>query len=153
MRYLPRLKGAGERALLRSAGGGACDIVSVRGAPAGGEAPAVPLLLGHSCCTCDALVFAEVAPYQRRAVLLRKLLLCAVTFDFVGMTFVDEKEMKRQTLMELVDYCDTVKCVRVAAGTAAAAPLLFGSPTRLCTCLHVTARAGARSTMRPCLWM
>ena len=39
---------------------------------------------------------------------MRKLHLCAFTFDFTNPTaHVREKEMKRQTLLELVDYVNS----------------------------------------------
>lgn len=79
---------------------------------------------------------------MRRPLLLRKLLLCSVTFDFARIGLhTEEKDLKRQTLLELVDYCDTVKCVQgpPRSGPGADRPPAPRSP-------------GARSTTRASLW-
>lgn len=49
--------------------------------------------------------FREVAVSERHSLFLRKLNMCCVVFDFSDPTkHVKEKEIKRQTLMELVEY-------------------------------------------------
>ena len=49
--------------------------------------------------------FKDVPPAERQTLFVKKLHLCAFTFDFMDQTkHVREKEMKRQTLVELVDY-------------------------------------------------
>lgn len=49
--------------------------------------------------------FREVPPSEKPALFLRKLAMCCVVFDFTDPTKdVKEKEVKRQTLLELVDY-------------------------------------------------
>lgn len=49
--------------------------------------------------------FRDVPVSERPALFTRKLHLCAFCFDFLDQTkAVREKEMKRQTLLELVDY-------------------------------------------------
>lgn len=52
--------------------------------------------------------FRDVAVVDRQALFCRKLQLCSATFDFNDATqHVKEKELKRQTLLELVDYVNT----------------------------------------------
>lgn len=68
-------------------------------APAADRAPPSPAAV-------EALpTFREVPAAERPALFLRKLQLCCIVFDFSD-TFrsVREKERKRQTLLELVDY-------------------------------------------------
>jgi len=49
--------------------------------------------------------FREVPPSEKPALFIRKLAMCCVVFDFSDPTKdVKEKEVKRQTLLELVDY-------------------------------------------------
>lgn len=49
--------------------------------------------------------FREVQVSDRQALMVHKLHLCSFTFDFTDPSaYVREKEMKRQTLLELVDY-------------------------------------------------
>lgn len=49
--------------------------------------------------------FRDVPVSERQALFVRKLHLCAFCFDFLDQSkFIREKEMKRQTLLELVDY-------------------------------------------------
>lgn len=49
--------------------------------------------------------FREVGAQERQVLFVKKLHLCSFTFDFTDPSvFVREKEMKRQTLLELVDY-------------------------------------------------
>eukprot|EP00195_Chlamydomonas_chlamydogama_P009406 CAMPEP_0202890192 /NCGR_PEP_ID=MMETSP1392-20130828/692_1 /ASSEMBLY_ACC=CAM_ASM_000868 /TAXON_ID=225041 /ORGANISM="Chlamydomonas chlamydogama, Strain SAG 11-48b" /LENGTH=505 /DNA_ID=CAMNT_0049573725 /DNA_START=263 /DNA_END=1780 /DNA_ORIENTATION=+ len=52
--------------------------------------------------------FRDVAPAEKQYLFAQKLHLCAFTFDFSDPTkYVREKEMKRQTLLELVDYANS----------------------------------------------
>jgi len=55
--------------------------------------------------------FREVSPDKRKALLVRKLRLCAVVFDFHSESASETvgKEMKRQLLLELVDHVTTNK--------------------------------------------
>lgn len=46
----------------------------------------------------------EVPLSEKQALFVKKLHLCAYSFDFSDTTFMREKEIKRQTLIELVDY-------------------------------------------------
>lgn len=49
--------------------------------------------------------FKDVANSEKQNLLIRKLNLCCVNFDFTDPTkHIKEKEIKRQTLVELVDY-------------------------------------------------
>jgi len=49
--------------------------------------------------------FRDVPPSEKPGLFLRKLAMCCVLFDFTDPTKdVKEKEIKRQTLLELVDY-------------------------------------------------
>lgn len=50
----------------------------------------------------------DVAPGEKQALFVRKLHICAFSFDFTDPTaHVREKEVKRQTLLELVDYVNS----------------------------------------------
>jgi hypothetical protein len=52
--------------------------------------------------------FKDLAAADKQALFIKKLHLCAFTFDFTDQTkHVREKEVKRQTLLELVDYVNT----------------------------------------------
>ena len=54
--------------------------------------------------------FHEVPPYQHRALLRQKLRTCSVVWHFSRHNLTcqgQEKKVKRQTLLELVDYCST----------------------------------------------
>jgi len=55
--------------------------------------------------------FREVSPDKRRALLVKKLRLCSVLFDFQNESASENvgKEMKRQILLELVDHVTTNK--------------------------------------------
>ena len=49
--------------------------------------------------------FRDVPNSERQALFLKKLRLCSIVYDFTDPTkHVEEKEMKRQTLVELVEY-------------------------------------------------
>lgn len=53
-------------------------------------------------------LFRDVAPAGRQDLFLKKLRLCTFTFDFTDPNAdVREKEMKRQALMDLVDYVNS----------------------------------------------
>ena len=50
-------------------------------------------------------LFRDVVASERQNLFVKKLQLCSYTFDFTDATAnVREKEIKRQTLLELVDY-------------------------------------------------
>ena len=50
-------------------------------------------------------LFRDVVASERQNLFIKKLHLCSYTFDFTDATAqVREKEIKRQTLLELVDY-------------------------------------------------
>lgn len=52
--------------------------------------------------------FRDVAAQEKQLLFVKKLHLCAFTFDFTNTTLhVREKEMKRQTLLDLVDYVNS----------------------------------------------
>ncbi|KAF8060618.1 B'ETA [Scenedesmus sp. PABB004] len=52
--------------------------------------------------------FRDVPPAEKQLLFVQKLHLCAFTFDFSDPTrHVREKEIKRQTLLELVDYANS----------------------------------------------
>ena len=52
--------------------------------------------------------FRDVSNAEKQALFVRKLHLCAFTFDFSDAAdHVREKEIKRQTLLELVEYVNT----------------------------------------------
>lgn len=52
--------------------------------------------------------FKDVSVAEKQSLFVKKLHLCAFTFDFSDSTRnIREKEMKRQTLVELLDYVNT----------------------------------------------
>lgn len=63
-------------------------------------------LNGNSASSYEALPsFKDVPSSEKQNLFVRKLSLCCVVFDFTDPTKnVKEKEIKRQTLLELVDY-------------------------------------------------
>lgn len=67
-------------------------------------------LNGTSVATYEALPsFRDVPGSQKENLFIRKLKMCCVVFDFSDSTKnLKEKEIKRQTLLELVDYITTV---------------------------------------------
>jgi len=85
--------------------------VSARPASAAREKPPIPVLNDQSFAYCyaDPLpTFRDVPPSEKQNLFVQKLHLCAFNFDFTDPTKqVREKEMKRQTLLELVDYANT----------------------------------------------
>lgn len=84
---------------------------SARPASAAREKPPIPALNEQSFAQCysDPLPsFRDVPPSEKQNLFVQKLHLCAFNFDFTDPTKqVREKEMKRQTLLELVDYANT----------------------------------------------
>jgi hypothetical protein len=77
----------------------------------GREKPALPELSDENCQAAYAEplpTFREVPASEKQQLFVRKLHLCAFTFDFTDQgKAVREKEIKRQTLLELVDYVNT----------------------------------------------
>jgi serine/threonine-protein phosphatase 2A regulatory subunit B' len=52
--------------------------------------------------------FRDVSPSEKQHLFVQKLHMCSFTFDFTEPgRHVREKEMKRQTLLELVDYANS----------------------------------------------
>lgn len=50
----------------------------------------------------------SAASWKRRGLILQKLRLCSVVFEGVDSSrFIEDREVKRNTLLEIVDYCDT----------------------------------------------
>jgi serine/threonine-protein phosphatase 2A regulatory subunit B' len=84
---------------------------STRPASAAREKPPIPVLNDQSFANCysDPLPsFRDVPPSEKQNLFVAKLHLAAFSFDFTDPTKqVREKEMKRQTLLELVDYANT----------------------------------------------
>ena len=74
----------------------------------GREKPALPEISDENCQAAYAEPlpsFRDVPASEKQQLFLRKLHLCAFTFDFTDQAkHVREKEIKRQTLLELVDY-------------------------------------------------
>lgn len=75
------------------------------------DKPPLPTLTPENCVAYyeePLPAFREVLPAEKQVLLVRKLHLCSFTFDFSDQTSHSrEKEMKRQTLLELVDYVNT----------------------------------------------
>lgn len=86
---------------------------ATRGTPgSGGQRPYTAP--GFNAANCAAAYaeslpsFRDVSAAERQALFVKKLHLCSYTFDFTDATKnVREKEIKRQTLLELVDYVNT----------------------------------------------
>ena len=78
------------------------------GRPASSKGPSGPpfSLKDITAAYAEALPsFRDVPPSERQALFVKKLHLCTYTFDFGDANaMVREKEVKRQTLLELVDY-------------------------------------------------
>ena len=78
------------------------------GSVAGREKPGLPALSEEGCRAIYAEplpTFRDVPAAEKQLLFVRKLHLCAYTFDFTDQARnVREKEIKRQTLLELVDY-------------------------------------------------
>ena len=75
------------------------------------EKPPLPDLSEESCQEAYAEplpTFREVPASEKQQLFVRKLHLCSYTFNFADQgRNVREKEIKRQTLLELVDYVNT----------------------------------------------
>lgn len=75
------------------------------------EKPPLPSLSEESCAAAYAEPlpsFREVPASEKQQLFVRKLHLCAFTFSFTDQSkHVREKEIKRQTLLELVDFVNT----------------------------------------------
>ncbi|MEW5304899.1 MAG: hypothetical protein WDW36_007476 [Sanguina aurantia] len=75
------------------------------------EKPALPIINDHTLqqAYADPLPsFRDVSPAEKPTLFVQKLHLCSFTFDFSDPARnVREKEMKRQTLLELVDYANS----------------------------------------------
>lgn len=57
-------------------------------------------------------IFADVTPQEQEELLIRKLRQCSVPFDFMDpMAELKGKEIKRDTLNELVDFISTQRGV------------------------------------------
>jgi hypothetical protein len=78
---------------------------------------------GSSAAILPRLPAIKGAPaWQRKALLLRKLRMCTVTFDGTPATrALEEREVKRNTLLEIVDYVDDANAGSGMAGAGAAA--------------------------------
>ncbi|KAM7468223.1 hypothetical protein LguiB_015785 [Lonicera macranthoides] len=70
------------------------------------QAPGPGTLLAPSTGTIETLpMFRDVPASERQNLFLRKVQVCCFQFDFVDtMRMIREKEIKRQSLVELVDY-------------------------------------------------
>jgi hypothetical protein len=97
-------------------GGGGTSAAAHNGAPPGGggggrEKPPPPALTEAAMAAHYAQPlpsFRDVPPADKQLLFVRKLHLCAFTFDFSDPgAWVAEKEAKRQTLLELVDYANS----------------------------------------------
>lgn len=75
------------------------------------EKPSVPVISEQSLQHFYAEPlpsFRDVAPSEKQLLFVQKLHLCSFTFDFTDPSKnVKEKEIKRQTLLELVDYANS----------------------------------------------
>jgi serine/threonine-protein phosphatase 2A regulatory subunit B' len=75
------------------------------------DKPPLPELTEERCQAAYAEPlpsFREVPASEKQLLFVRKLHLCSFTFDFTDQTKnMREKEIKRQTLLELVDYVNT----------------------------------------------
>jgi serine/threonine-protein phosphatase 2A regulatory subunit B' len=84
---------------------------SAKPAPAVKEKPSLPVINEQSLHHYYAEPlpsFRDVAPSEKQLLFVQKLHLCSFTFDFTDPSKnVKEKEIKRQTLLELVDYANS----------------------------------------------
>mmetsp|Transcript_25508 Transcript_25508/g.84001 ORF Transcript_25508/g.84001 Transcript_25508/m.84001 type:complete len:493 (+) Transcript_25508:125-1603(+) len=101
--------------------GAAATGAAARGGPAAGpagagarpkEASKGPAAMGPAAAAAAYAeplpAFRDVVASERQQLFARKLMLCAHTFDFTDAhVSVREKEIKRQTLLELVDYVNS----------------------------------------------
>lgn len=101
-----------------SSNSGSGEVAGGAGGGAGGgdasgrdSKPGVPEITAQGCKEAYAKIlpsFADIPNSQKQHLFVEKLHLCAYTFDFTDQTQnVREKEIKRQTLLELVDYVNT----------------------------------------------
>ena len=92
--------GAGEAVGSEGKSGESALAGGAGGKPRGGD-PRVP-------SPFPKLPVLKTSPsWQRKGLLLQKLRQCSVVFDGVDPTrFADDWELKRNTLLEVVDYCD-----------------------------------------------
>ena len=98
----------------RPTGSGARNSLSgsaANSAAANREKPPLPDLSEEGCQEAYAEplpTFREVPASEKQQLFVRKLHLCSYTFNFADQARnVREKEIKRQTLLELVDYVNT----------------------------------------------
>jgi serine/threonine-protein phosphatase 2A regulatory subunit B' len=84
---------------------------AAKAAPSVKEKPTVPVISEQSLQHFYAEPlpsFRDVAPSEKQLLFVQKLHLCSFTFDFTDPSKnVKEKEIKRQTLLELVDYANS----------------------------------------------
>lgn len=99
----------GTNAMHRGGGGGG-DAAEVRSASHSGGSEQ-PLKYTKADLLGPVPSFREVSPDRRQALLIKKLRLCSVLFDFRNESASENlgKEMKRQILLELVDHVTTNK--------------------------------------------
>lgn len=94
-----------------TAGGAAGKMAGGRPTSVAREKPNIPALNEHTFIQhySDPLPsFRDVPPAEKQNLFVQKLHICAFSFDFTDPSKqVREKEMKRQTLLELVDYANT----------------------------------------------
>lgn len=95
----------------KAAGGAAGKMAGGRPTSVAREKPSIPALNEHTFIQhySDPLPsFRDVPPAEKQNLFVQKLHICAFSFDFTDPSKqVREKEMKRQTLLELVDYANT----------------------------------------------
>eukprot|EP00798_Chlamydomonas_sp_ICE-L_P016206 gene16206-22370_t len=84
---------------------------SARSGTVARDKPPIPALNEQTLASyySDPLAaFRDVSPAEKQSLFAQKLHLCAFSFDFSNPTqYVREKEVKRQTLLELVDYANS----------------------------------------------
>lgn len=98
---------AAGRACATASISAAVAAAGVAGAAPCSLSPPAPLAL-RSCPAEPLPLLRDVPPGEKQALFVRKLHLCAFSFDFADPTaHVREKEVKRQTLLELVDYVNS----------------------------------------------
>lgn len=89
----------------------ASNTARQQAAASGRDKPEKPRLDAECMAQCFAEplpAFKDVGVAEKQALFVKKLHLCAFTFDFSDSTRnIREKEMKRQTLVELLDYVNT----------------------------------------------
>lgn len=81
------------------------QLHGLRSAPGPAE---LPVTLWARVLLLDSVAAGDVPPSEKQLLFVQKLHLCSYTFDFTDPTkHVREKEIKRQTLLELVDYANS----------------------------------------------